>query len=287
MIDLNLNETYVDLNNGIKLYTRYSNAMKDKLLLLHFSGGNGYMWDPVLEYFLEKYDVIIPDLRGHGLSEKPESSYHIDDLADDISLLMNHLEIESCHVIGSSMGAEIGLSLAARYPSLVKTFVCEGALINEYGPYGYFDETKIIPITQMQSIKFNTPQEFFDYEKQKIEQFCKIDDKFSNFIYGNMEGNVDGTYSSRYTNMVRNSYIEEYRKVKFENYYRDIKCPILFLPSVEEYKEPKINHSLSYFTSLLDKFEVKVIPDSVHAFLWMQLPKESASVALSFIEKYI
>ena len=80
--------------------------------------------------------LILVDLRGHGKSDKPRTGNHIDQMAKDVAGVMDRLEIDHAHVVGSSLGAEVGLSLAANYPQRVTSLVCDGALYSEYGPYG-------------------------------------------------------------------------------------------------------------------------------------------------------
>ncbi len=100
------------------------------------------MWEGITPQFENEYSIVVPDIRGHGRSDKPLTGYHIDDMAKDLYLLLLKLNVESCHIVGSSMGAEVGLSLAAAHPELVRSLVCEGALYNEFGEFGLFNGTE-------------------------------------------------------------------------------------------------------------------------------------------------
>ncbi|MEK4048256.1 alpha/beta fold hydrolase [Paenibacillus sp. FSL H8-0048] len=102
---------------------------------------NLHMWDGILPQLEQDYSILSPDLRGHGRSDKPETGYHIDEMAEDMYQLLRHLQVDKCYVAGSSMGAQIAVSLAAAHPELVASLVCEGALNNEFGAYGIFDGT--------------------------------------------------------------------------------------------------------------------------------------------------
>jgi 2-succinyl-6-hydroxy-2,4-cyclohexadiene-1-carboxylate synthase len=53
--------------------------------------------------------------------------------------MMQTLKLERAHVVGSSLGAEVGLSLAANHPEKVISLVCDGALSSEYGPHGTWE----------------------------------------------------------------------------------------------------------------------------------------------------
>ena len=94
------------------------------------------MWQRVIPNFQDHYRLVLVDLRGYGKSDKPGTGYHIDELAGDVIGVMEHLHLERAHIVGSSLGAEVGLSMAANYPKKVISLVCDGALANEYGPYG-------------------------------------------------------------------------------------------------------------------------------------------------------
>jgi pimeloyl-ACP methyl ester carboxylesterase len=76
-----------------------------------------------LEPYLADMRLIMPDLRGHGDSHRPEDAYRIVDFAEDIACLMEALVLRDALVVGHSLGAMVALDLAASRPNLV------GALI--------------------------------------------------------------------------------------------------------------------------------------------------------------
>ncbi|WP_066295585.1 hypothetical protein [Bacillus sp. FJAT-29937] len=110
-------------------------------------------------------------------------------------------------------------------------------------------------------------------------------DHFREYLESCAEVLADGGIEHFYKNHVRTEYIQKYWDIRFEEYYQQITCPVLFLPSEEESKNPKIRHSLNYFVSLLDEYEVYQIEGSIHAYVWMQHPIESAGVVKVFLEQ--
>ena len=130
-----MKELRVKVNN-IELQIREYEHEGDAIIFLHFSGANLMMWQRAISDFRDRYRLILVDLRGHGKSDKPETGYHMDEMARDVIGIMDHLALERAHVVGSSLGAEVGLSMAANYPDKVISLVCDGALNSEYGPYG-------------------------------------------------------------------------------------------------------------------------------------------------------
>ncbi|KMJ59648.1 hypothetical protein AB685_01885 [Bacillus sp. LL01] len=90
------------------------------VVLLHgFCGSHGY-WKYVMEELSQYYRVIAIDLRGHGQSTVSEDSFSIDDMADDLKLLLDKLEIERSSIIGHSLGGYVALSFAERYEQYIE-----------------------------------------------------------------------------------------------------------------------------------------------------------------------
>lgn len=275
---------------------RHSLNDKSVVLFLHFSGGNLNMWEGILPQFQNEYSIIVPDFRGHGKSDKPLAGYHIDDMANDIYLLLERLNVERCHIVGSSMGAEIGLSLAASHPELVLSLICEGALYNEFGEYGLFNGTEEdiehkkevmrTVLAEREERVFKTKEEYIEEQRAELIQQGLWNEYFLAFFEHNLQQMQNGNFTYCYLNHVRTEYIQKYWDVKFEQYYKKVKCPILFLPSEEEWEDEKIRSILSAFTSLLDTYEIEHIENSIHAYVWMQHPIAAGKVVKRFISKH-
>jgi pimeloyl-ACP methyl ester carboxylesterase len=91
----------------------------DPVLLLHGLGGTKITWLPLLGSLGEGHRVIVPDLPGHGGSDKPKTDYSPRYYGRVIRCLLDALEIEQAVVIGNSMGGRIALELALRSPDRV------------------------------------------------------------------------------------------------------------------------------------------------------------------------
>ena len=85
--------------------------------------GGGWGWE--LD-FASEFRYVMYDRRGCWLSSRPESGYDLENQARDLAELLDHLEIESAHVIGSSAGGPIAILFATRYPERVETLVLAG-----------------------------------------------------------------------------------------------------------------------------------------------------------------
>lgn len=114
--------------NGIHIhYWRAGRPGGLPIVLLHGVTDNGACWKPLAEALLERgaYELILPDSRGHGLSEAPDSDYHYLTRAADVASLIRGLGLDHPVVMGHSMGAETAIAIAALYPDLVRAAVLE------------------------------------------------------------------------------------------------------------------------------------------------------------------
>lgn len=102
------------------------------VVLVHGAGLSQVPWRG-LGYVagLAGFTTVTMDLRGHGLSGKPEGpgAFAIDRLAEDVVAVLDHLGIQSAHVVGYSLGARVGFELVRRHPLRV------GSLVSIAGTY--------------------------------------------------------------------------------------------------------------------------------------------------------
>lgn len=94
----------------------------EPIVLLHGLGSCARDWEDQIAAFASRYRVIVPDLRGHGDTDKLTRST-IAAMADDVAQLLAALGICPAHVVGMSMGGMIAFQLALDAPELVKSLV--------------------------------------------------------------------------------------------------------------------------------------------------------------------
>src|SRR5262245_36662125 len=77
------------------------------------------MWTSQVSALSNRFRVVAPDIRGFGASQPP-SPWTMEEMADDLSELLDNLGIKSSAVVGVSMGGYIALSFWSKYPSRVR-----------------------------------------------------------------------------------------------------------------------------------------------------------------------
>jgi pimeloyl-ACP methyl ester carboxylesterase len=102
------------------------------LLLVHGWPQTWYAWRLVMPALARDLEVIAPDQRGIGLTDKPQDGYDPGTLADDLVALMNALGHQRFAVVGTDTGLPIGYALAADHPDRVERV----ALAEVPGPPG-------------------------------------------------------------------------------------------------------------------------------------------------------
>ncbi|GGD01375.1 alpha/beta fold hydrolase [Undibacterium terreum] len=119
-------------NDGTKIYYEtHGHSQGEAIVLLHGFSSSSKQWQmtgyvAALERY---YRVILIDLRGHGLSDKPHDhdAYALEKRIDDVRAVLAELAVQRCHVLAYSMGGWLAFGLALRYPQLVATLIIGGA----------------------------------------------------------------------------------------------------------------------------------------------------------------
>lgn len=89
------------------------------LVLLHGFPLDHHLWDDIASLLEDRFDLILPDLRGFGESTTVDAPYSMDDYAADIAGLLDQLSIQKAVIAGHSMGGYVALAFARLYPERV------------------------------------------------------------------------------------------------------------------------------------------------------------------------
>ncbi len=126
--------------NGINLnyYRTAYEGQKPPIVMVHGLTDNGMCWVRVADALADQYEIILPDPRGHGFSDKPETAafsgglarlaehgYGVEERAADVAELISVLGIQPPVLFGHSLGGQVANAIAALYPERVRALVLE------------------------------------------------------------------------------------------------------------------------------------------------------------------
>ena len=112
--------------NDIEMYYEV-HGRGEPLVLLHGFSGAGSNWRGFIGGLAGEYQLIIPDLRGHGRSTNPSGQFAFRQSALDLFALLDRLAVERCKAIGVSAGGKTLLHMATGQPQRVEAMVLASA----------------------------------------------------------------------------------------------------------------------------------------------------------------
>jgi len=120
--------------NGTTLHVRVGGS-GPAVVLLHGYGETGDMWAPLAAELARDHRVIVPDLRGLGLSARPAGGYDKKTQGEDVAGLLDALKVERTDVIAHDIGNMVGYAFVAEHRDRVRRFVVMDAPIPGIGPW--------------------------------------------------------------------------------------------------------------------------------------------------------
>ncbi|MDB9392775.1 alpha/beta fold hydrolase [Microcystis aeruginosa] len=252
-------------NNSMEIsYLQWSDRGMP-LLLLHGLADHALVWSSLGDYLSSNYQVIAPDLRGHGESSKPATGYHFQDYIGDLRALINHLGWTQAHILGHSWSAKIAAIWATQQPEVFKSLILVDPFFIDKMP-NWIRITFPILYQVLPFLKIT--RSFDSYQSiEAIARQLKQYKGWSNLqqeVFKNaIEQKADGSWSSKFTLSARQEIFEDV--MGFAGLTKTLDIPsLLILPQqglnrtawqIQSYKK--------YLTSL----EIKKIPGNHWAFL--------------------
>ncbi|WP_349260721.1 alpha/beta hydrolase [Actinocrinis sp.] len=93
------------------------------VLLIHGIGDSSETWAPIVPGLARNHRVIVPDLLGHGESDKPRGDYSIGGYANGMRDLLSVLGIDRVTLVGHSLGGGVAMQFAYQYPERTERIV--------------------------------------------------------------------------------------------------------------------------------------------------------------------
>jgi hypothetical protein len=116
-------------SNGVEIFYQVEGSGEPVVLIHGYTVTGNISWrmSGVIPHLSDKYQVIVPDVRGHGKSGKPPLGQYGMESVRDIIRLLDKLDIKEAHIVGYSMGGSMAIKLATDYPKRVKSVVIAGS----------------------------------------------------------------------------------------------------------------------------------------------------------------
>ena len=222
----------------------------EPLLLLHGGLGNADFWSNQIPEFSRHYQVIAVDSRCHGRSTDSDEALSFSVMANDVVALLDHLSMESAHLVGWSDGGILGLEMAIHHPQRVRRIVAYGA---NYDPSGVRPDATENP-------------EFLAYVSRAGEEYAKVASNPAGF--NGLIGKIMTMYQSQ----------PDYAA---EDLAR-IDAPVLILDGdADEVIELEHTRTLA---ELIPTAELCLIPGTGHMAPW-QKPAQFNRIVLDFLAR--
>ena len=127
-------KTQTIATNGARLHVRVG-GQGPAVVMLHGYGETGDMWAPLAARLAATHTVIVPDLRGMGLSDHPATGYDKKNEARDIAGVLDALKIGKVDVVAHDIGNMVAYAFTAEQPERVTKLVLMDAPLPGVGPW--------------------------------------------------------------------------------------------------------------------------------------------------------
>ena len=167
---------YADVN-GLKMYYEVYGQGKP-IVLLHGSYMNIPLnWSLIIPLLAKDRKVIVTEMQGHGRTKDISRELSYEGMADDVSGLLKHLNIDSADVLGYSMGGGVAFQFAMRHPEQVRRLV---VLSGTYAHDGWWPDVEAMystftpdmfngtPIKKQYDSLGNDPSHFQEFVRKVI-----------------------------------------------------------------------------------------------------------------------
>ncbi len=272
----------VALPTGVDLYYE-SHGQGEPLVFIPSTAFSGEVWKPFQVPVLSKsLNLVIHDPRGCGRSTVKQEVYTIDQMANDVVALLDHLGIRSAHVLGHSMGGRIGLSMTLNYPGRVKSLILAASGSGPAGRPGSDCITGLPHRLVVELIELG-------FEKAIRHEICGSDTFFTKDFRDRYPEKVEEFFKLAWATHAK---LSEYVHIviarhNWEGTHRlgDVRVPTLVV--IGDGDAGRSNHlaQAEILAKRIPGAELKVLKEQSHGFFW-QVPEETNAMILSWVKKH-
>lgn len=271
----------VKLPTGVDLYYE-SHGQGEPLVLIPSTAFSADVWKPYQVPGLSKsLNLIIHDPRGCGRSTVKQEVYTIDQMANDVVALLDHLGIRSAHVLGHSMGGRIGLSMTLNYPGRVKSLILAASGSGPAARPGSDCITGLPHRLVVELIEMG-------FEKAIRHEICGSDTFFTKDFRDRYPEEVEEFFKLAWATHAK---LSEYVYIviarhNWEGTHRlgDVRVPTLVV--IGDGDAGRSNHlaQAEILAKRIPGAELRVLKGQSHGFFW-QAPEETNELILSWVKK--
>jgi pimeloyl-ACP methyl ester carboxylesterase len=268
---------------GIGLNVRERSGGLPELLCLHGLASNALWWDPVGELLAPRHRVAAVDLRGHGLSDRPETGYGFAEVTSDLAALLPQLGMQMPVAVGHSWGASVALELAAADQGVRAVACVDG---------GVLDARRVFGSNWEEAEARMRPPRLAGLTEARVRSMVSRsglaeevgEDEATRILLGNFEEGPEG--------LAPRLDIRRHMEIAHALYELDLSellarvpCPVLFVVAVnDEGLAPAKRAAIEQARSLLPAPSEAVFVPGIHD-LPVQRPREVAAAISSFLDR--
>ncbi len=263
----------VTVDIGEMKMSLYQNELSDRptIIMLHGFSADKNMWPRFAKHFTKEFNVIIPDMAGHGdTGYQKEWNYGSAAQVERLIKLMDTLQIEKTHVIGNSMGGFISAHFALMYPKRILSI----GLIDPAG-------VKSPKASDMEKMLTKGINPFEIFNRKDFDNFYAMTMAkppwFPSFIFAA----ISKQYQQRREELMA-MFKQFHQQNMLDTLLHKIEIPTLLLWGAKD----RLIHvkSVDVWKKEIKHIEIKVWPNIGHMPM-LEIPKESAKIYRDFLKK--
>lgn len=241
------------------------------LVMLHGFSSDKNIWLRFARFFTKDFNVIIPDLAGHGETAFSEKwNYDVKSQLARVIELLDFLKIEKCHIIGNSMGGFFSAHFSLLYPERTLS-------VGLVDPAGVKSSIK----SDLEKMVKEGRNPFLINNRQEFDQFYQMTMAQPPWLPDIIYEALSRQYQSRKLQLIQ-MFLDFYNKDNLDEMLGKIDFPVLLLWGEKD----RLIHvsSVKVWREGIKNISIKTWQGIGHMPMF-EIPKESASVYKNFLEE--
>ncbi|CAA0093406.1 Tropinesterase [Zhongshania aliphaticivorans] len=241
-------------------YVEWGDAKAEPILMIHGGLDHCRNWDWVAQALSSNYNIIAPDLRGHGDSDWSASgSYRQLDFVHDLTQLVHVKGYKKITIIAHSFGGFISLMYAGINPEIVdKMIIIEGLIKSKEE----IENSLSIPVHQRLTEWMDSVYNVSSRQVKRYPSFAEAlarmrsenghldDERAIHLTRHALKQNEDSTYSWKYDNYIHALY-PDHEYIDLYSLWQRISCPILMLRGEDSFAvDPEVDGRIKHFQNV-------------------------------------